>query len=212
MTLQEHLETIGACAPAREWAGTHTAKEAWEQAERADWLLWWAARTPANTQADIVKAACACARTVLHLVGTGEERPRLAIEAAENWANSPIEVNKAAAEAAARAAAEAAAWAAAEAAEAAARAAEAAASAAWAAAKAAEAAASAAWAAAKAADEAAWAAEAAEVAARAAWAAAEAAEAAEAAARAAWAAKHMELCSIIRSILKQPWEETNGKM
>ena len=101
---------------------------------------------------------------MLHLVGTGEERPRLAIEAAENWANSPIEVNKAAAEVAATAAE--AAWAVAEAA----------------------------------ADEAAWTAWAA------AWAAATAARAA------AWAAKHMELCSIIRSILKQPWEETNGKM
>ena len=34
----------------------------------------------------LVLAACACARTVLHLVPAGEDRPRVAIETAERWA------------------------------------------------------------------------------------------------------------------------------
>lgn len=47
-TLIEHLDDIEACAEAREWVGTRTAREAWEQCERADWLLAWAHRTPVN--------------------------------------------------------------------------------------------------------------------------------------------------------------------
>ena len=34
---------------------------------------------------ELVFAACQVARSVLHLVSAGEDRPRLAIEAAEKW-------------------------------------------------------------------------------------------------------------------------------
>jgi len=40
-------------------------------------------------RAPSVKAACACARTALRFVPEGEERPRLAIVAAEAWAENP---------------------------------------------------------------------------------------------------------------------------
>lgn len=33
----------------------------------------------------VVSTVCACARTALHLVPTGEDRPRIAIETAESW-------------------------------------------------------------------------------------------------------------------------------
>jgi hypothetical protein len=102
--LQQHLDSLSACAEARQWAGSRTAREAWDQCERADWLLWWAARTPANNQQAIVRAACACARTALQYVPASEDRPRLAIEAAERWVNDPTEENRQAAEAAAWAA------------------------------------------------------------------------------------------------------------
>ena len=102
--LQEHLAHIGACAEAREWAQGKSAKQAWTKCERADWLLWWAAQTSANKHTAVVLAACACARTALKYVPAGEDRPRLAIEAAERWANAPTEANRQAAEAAARAA------------------------------------------------------------------------------------------------------------
>ena len=88
-TLWQHLESLRACKEAMSWIGARTAREAWDQCPRADWLLWWAARTPANTRMQLVRAAAACARTALVFVPDGEDKPRLAIEAAENWAASP---------------------------------------------------------------------------------------------------------------------------
>ena len=99
--LQAHLESIGACPPAREWAANRTPLQAWNQSPRADWLLWWAAKTDVNSHQDIVRAACQCARLALRHVPAGELRPLQAIEAAERWADNPTG-------AAARAAAEAA--------------------------------------------------------------------------------------------------------
>jgi hypothetical protein len=34
-------KNIGACHEARQWADERTAREAWDECERADWLLWW---------------------------------------------------------------------------------------------------------------------------------------------------------------------------
>lgn len=65
MTLQEHLASLGACEDAREWAADKPAKEVWGTCPRADWMLWWAARTPANSKQDIVRVAAAIAKTVL---------------------------------------------------------------------------------------------------------------------------------------------------
>lgn len=48
-----------------------------------------------------VWCAAQCARNVLHHVPAGEERPRLAIEAAERWAREPTEENRKVAHAAA---------------------------------------------------------------------------------------------------------------
>jgi hypothetical protein len=56
----------------------------------------------------VVRLACQCARTALQYVPNGEDRPRLAIEAAERWADNPTESNRLAAWAAARAAGDAA--------------------------------------------------------------------------------------------------------
>lgn len=50
------------------------------------------------------RIACACARSVLHLVPSGEDRPRKAIEAAERWIADPSAANSAVAAAAAEAA------------------------------------------------------------------------------------------------------------
>jgi len=200
MSLKDELVDMKACPEAVEWVGDKTIEEAWTTCERADWMLWYASSKAPH--ALVVRAACACARMALRFVPDGEDRPRLAIEAAERWANNPTEENRAAAGAAGAAAraAWAAAWAAADAAGAAARAAWAAAWAAADAAGAAGAAGGAAWAAADAAS-AAWAAAGA---AGAAWAAADAAGAARAAAdaaSAAWAtgaAEMRDLADIVR--------------
>jgi hypothetical protein len=95
---------------------------------RADWMMWllWHSKT-ANIR-QMVKLACVCARISLRHVPHGEERPRLAIEAAETWVSTPTGAARDAMDAAGDAA-----WAAGDAARAAGDAAGAAGDAAWAA-------------------------------------------------------------------------------
>ena len=195
-----------ACSEARIAVAPHTVAQAWAECPRADWMLGIAVRAGVDRRL-VVRAACACARTSIHLVSAGEDRPRIALETAEAWSRGEASIEQVraagaawATEAAARAGAARAAEAAAGAAGAAAGAwaAEAAAwSAAWSAAWADAEAAGAAWAAAGVAWAAAGAARAA------AWAAAESA-AAEAAAGAAWAAgagAWAEMSAIVRGAI-----------
>ena len=85
MNLPDYLRSLGACTEAREWAEPYaTLAEAWVACERADWLLWYAGKRGVDRKI-LVRAACACARTVLPYVPVGEDRPRLAIEMAERW-------------------------------------------------------------------------------------------------------------------------------
>jgi hypothetical protein len=97
----------GACAEARDWLATQTdPRVAWEMCERLDWMIWYARRRNVARKV-LVRIACDCARTALRFVPEGEDRPRLAIEAAERWTRDEAtidEVRVAAADAAARAA------------------------------------------------------------------------------------------------------------
>lgn len=90
------LDENNACDPAQQWVAQNSYDEhaAWENCERADWMLWLAARRGCD-HVQIVRATCAIARTVLHLVPDGEDRPRLAIEAAEAWCDNPCDVTAA---------------------------------------------------------------------------------------------------------------------
>ena len=112
------LEVLGACEDDIAWARTQPSlAAAWKTCARADWMLWLLDREP--TRADhqrLTLIGCECARTVLHLVPPGEDRPRLAIEAAEAWAANPSAASAAASAAWAARAASDAAWAAANAA------------------------------------------------------------------------------------------------
>jgi hypothetical protein len=123
MTCTEHLKELKACPDGLAFSEGKTAKEVWESCDRIDWLFWWATKTTVNTKQDIVLAACKCARTSLQYAKIGEERPRLAIEAAEAWCIDPSGVNAKASKEAADAAAYAAAYAYASSADAAAAAA-----------------------------------------------------------------------------------------
>ena len=108
----------GACAEARLWLNTQTdPRTAWETCERPDWMIWYARRRNVERKV-LVRIACDCARTALRFVPEGEDRPRLAIEAAERWTlgEATIDEVRVAAYAAAYAAADAAAYAAADAA------------------------------------------------------------------------------------------------
>jgi len=95
-----------ACADAVNWVGRKSLTVAWRTCQRADWMLWLVGRV--CEQRVSMLCACECARTALRYVPAGEDRPRLAIEAAERWAADPTEINGAAADAAARAAGDAA--------------------------------------------------------------------------------------------------------
>ncbi len=66
------------------WAKARPWLEAWETCEDARWMLHAAAKVGVDRRL-VVRAACACARTVLDRIPVGEERPRRAIEAAEAW-------------------------------------------------------------------------------------------------------------------------------
>ena len=81
----DSLSNLDACRTAVDWARTQPdAETAWQVCERADWMLWVAARL-ANDRRVVVAAACACARLSLPHVPEGELRPLRAIETAEAW-------------------------------------------------------------------------------------------------------------------------------
>jgi len=171
------LKEISACDEAIDYVtkNKYTLVSAWNNCDRAGWMLWLVCKLELFTPKLRIYAICDCAKTALKYVPTGENRPADAICAAIKCADDPTKANMEAA-------------------------AEAAGAAAWAAeaAGAAEAAARAATRAAGAAAEAAWAAEAAGAAAWAAWAAE---AAAGAAAWAAEAAAHKKMCKLIRKRL-----------
>lgn len=90
------LVALGACEAAVAWARTQPDYEtAWRVCERGDWLLWLAGRlaTPgSDAHRAVVRAACACAETVLQYVPAGEDRPRRAIETARAWCDGTATV------------------------------------------------------------------------------------------------------------------------
>ena len=108
MTSAEFREWLGeqnACIAAMEWLGERDERQAWEECERGDWLLWWAGKRKVDRRL-LVLAACRCARLALPYVSSGELRPLKAIETAEAWCAgkaTKTEVRAAAAAAAAAA-------------------------------------------------------------------------------------------------------------
>jgi len=65
------------------WLGDRDSTQMWADCERPDVLLMYAA-AHVSTQ-ELVSAACDCAETALRYVPQGEDRPRVAIEAARRW-------------------------------------------------------------------------------------------------------------------------------
>jgi hypothetical protein len=76
---RDRILALDPCADAREWLESLpdeiTPEQAWCECERGDWMLWLAGRLNVERVA-IVRTACAVARSVLHLVPPGEDRPR----------------------------------------------------------------------------------------------------------------------------------------
>ena len=130
MKFSDKLNDMQACSEAVKWVGRKGLKTSWNACNRADWMLWYAARILDDKKL-IVLAACDCAETALKYAPKGEKRPAKAIATARKWCNGKATIKQvhAAAYAAADAAAAAAAYAAAYAAYADADAADAAAAA-----------------------------------------------------------------------------------
>ena len=87
-SFRDQLVEMNACREAIEWVGDRDLVTAWMMCQQADWMLWLAARLLPDDPR-VILAVCACARTALQYVPAGEERPRLAIEAAERCATNP---------------------------------------------------------------------------------------------------------------------------
>src|SRR3990167_5136006 len=79
--------------PLRMGARGRTCRDLWDAAPKGGWLLDYAAAAGAPRPA-LVHAAAACVRPALRFVPEGEDRPRLAVEAAEAWADRPTEENR----------------------------------------------------------------------------------------------------------------------
>ena len=110
--LVTYLQNKNACRPAMEWLMDRDLPRMWEECERGDWLLWFAAKVGIDRKV-IVRAACACAREALRFVPDGEIRPKTAIETAERWCNGEATIEQVRNASSAAAAADAAAYAAA---------------------------------------------------------------------------------------------------
>ena len=80
----------------------------YDTCDRGDWLIWLLRKANAIDKPQSVLLACECAEHVLAILYEKkypkDKRPRLAIEAARNWANRPNEKNRKAAAYAAAAA------------------------------------------------------------------------------------------------------------
>ena len=102
--LLSSLQRLGACSDSLSWVRSQdgSAYDLWRRCDRGDWLLWLAARAGVDRQR-VVLAACDCAEPALAHVPVGEERPRVAIEAARRWAHGDATIGEV--RAAARAAA-----------------------------------------------------------------------------------------------------------
>ena len=88
-----------------------TMSEVWDKCARPDWLFDILEKHAPLEKEQSVRLAIAFAETCLGKVKEGEERPRLAIEAAKAWLENPTEENRAAAYAAGAAGAAGAAYA-----------------------------------------------------------------------------------------------------
>ena len=72
-----------------------TMSEVWEKCTRPDWLFYILEKHAPLEKEQSVRLAIAFAETCLGKVKEGEDRPRLAIEAAKAWLENPTEENRA---------------------------------------------------------------------------------------------------------------------
>lgn len=88
---KQRLIELDACEESRIWAEGKTDKEAWEQCERGDWLLWWAIKEYQEIRS-LTLAKARCAKLVIHLMQ--DQRSIDAVNAAERFGLGEIELEE----------------------------------------------------------------------------------------------------------------------
>ena len=82
------LKKLSACEDAREWVTTQkNYKEAWQNCERGDWMLWLAKKLKVDDR-KLTLAKFKCANQVRHLMK--DQRSIAALDAAEKYGNGEI--------------------------------------------------------------------------------------------------------------------------
>ena len=84
----DKLKKLNACIDAREWVATQrNYKEAWQNCERGDWMLWLAKKLKVDDR-KLTLAKFKCANQVRHLMK--DQRSIAALDAAERYGNGEI--------------------------------------------------------------------------------------------------------------------------
>ena len=93
MRVSDTILAICPCDDGEKWLTEHadwTAHQLWTRCPHGDWLIWVAHEAGVDIR-DLVWCAAQCARSVLHYVPAGEDRPMLAVGAAEAWCRGEID-------------------------------------------------------------------------------------------------------------------------
>ena len=96
MAPHEILTSLGACPDAVKWSKKYrSAKSAWANCERGDWLLWLAGKKAGpvgdEKRKKLVLAACGCARIALPIWQKrypDDKRVEVCLDTAERWARN----------------------------------------------------------------------------------------------------------------------------
>ena len=111
--MKKLLTELGACDEAVKWVGDRTLKQAWDDCERGDWMLWLCAKMEGEAgwpdKNQVVRTICACAQTIMHFWTArypNDRRPQIALQVALDWIEGTVMLDQV--EGAAHAAAEAA--------------------------------------------------------------------------------------------------------
>ncbi len=88
----KHLEYLGACQDAREWAEGKSWKEVYDSCHRGDWLLWLYVRSKDYNFQKVTLAKGLCANTIRHLLK--DERSIKGVDAAIAFGKGEISIDE----------------------------------------------------------------------------------------------------------------------
>ena len=95
MTLSEELKKLNACNDAIYWTEGKTYKQAWEECDDAEWLMWYLAHKLSKNR--IIFLAAKCAESVLHIYEAkhpNDKRVRACIQACFDYSEDKITLGK----------------------------------------------------------------------------------------------------------------------